>query len=449
MINFQLKKLAAKSLAWSVKVIEMVFIGLFWLFIPIKSLFLFVADLFFKSIILPLFGRYLWLKNKFAKKASTAQDKVILIFTNRYLIHIIVAFIALSVVTSNLLAYEQKESYGQNALVYKIVGLEDEGVIQDNAPSNNESLVYRYGSENASLASERATPGQFLEEEIVQGQIEQDIAMTQGGSTLLKPDLASTEAAKVTRTSVKEYVVAENDTISTIAQKFNVSINTIIWANNLSFSAIIRPGQKLNIPPVSGVLHTIKKGDTIAKIAKSYDADASQIKKFNNLDDDASLAVGDTLMVPGGRIIYTQKPRTAVVYTTPAIDYTIPSTSSGGAMYWPSTCRRITQYSRGWRHPGVDIACAYGSAIRAAEGGVVTRVQYGRTGYGYNVTIDHGGGKKTHYSHLSRIDAVVGQEVAKGQVIGLEGSTGRSTGPHLDFEVIINGVKVNPLNYIR
>lgn len=118
-------------------------------------------------------------------------------------------------------------------------------------------------------------------------------------------------------------------------------------------------------------------------------------------------------------------------------------------MLWPIGCSRITQYFKGWIHTGVDIACPYGTAIVAAADGVVSRVQYLNYGYGYNVIIDHGGGKKTLYAHNSSISVVVGQSVSQGEVIAKEGSTGRSTGPHLHFEVIINGQKVNPLSYIR
>ena len=207
----------------------------------------------------------------------------------------------------------------------------------------------------------------------------------------------------------------------------------------------IKPRQKLTIPPVTGVLHKVKKGDTVDSLAKKYDAEEKDIKTFNTLGD--SLAVGETVMIPNGRIIYTQTPRNYVRSTEGA--YETPVVASGGKMYYPNSCRKISQYYRGWIHTGVDMNCPWGSAIRAADSGVVTRVQYLRYGYGYNVIIDHGGGKQTLYGHLSQINVSKGQSVSKGQVIALEGSTGRSTGPHLHFEVIINGSRVNPLNYIR
>lgn len=394
---------------------------------------------------MPIFSRYLWLKNKFAKKAATKREKIILTFTNRYVIHLIIIVIALGVATANLLAYENRENYGQNALIYKIIGLENIEVIEDVAAISEEPQVYSYLSGSAQLGSESYTETQKEEEAY---QLEPELATTHGGSTLVKPELASTEAAKITRTSIRKYTVEEGDTIGEIAVMFNISVNTILWANNLSFSTYIKPGQELTILPITGVIHLIKKGDTLASIAKKYDASEAKIKEFNNIGSDELLVVGETIMAPGGRIIYTARPRDYTAYVT-APAYSTPTVATGGKMYWPSTCRRITQYFRGWRHTGIDIACGWSKPVRAAEAGVVSRVQYARYGYGYNVTIDHGGGKKTLYAHLGRIEVKVGDEISKAQVIALEGSTGRSTGPHLHFEVIISGSKINPLNYVR
>ncbi len=415
-----------------------------------KGPFLSVAKIFFRLIIIPFFGRYLLTKNKIAKKTSGQMEKVILLFSNRYIVHVVVIVISLFVVTSNIFAYgNNEEDYGQGALIYDLVGVENLEIIEDSTMASEEITGNSYLEKSSYLSRDLLSQSQMNEDDIYQGQYGSELAMTEGGSTLVKPDLASTEAAKITKTSIQEYIVKEGDSIGAIATSFNISVNTILWANNLSSTSYIKPGQKLIIPPTSGVIHTVKKGDTIKAIAQKYEATADAIKDFNNIDDEL-LVVGDILMVPGGRVVYTAKPRT---YSTPAVasapTNTAPAAVSSSKLQWPSSCRRITQYYRGWLHTGLDIACGQGKPIYAAEDGIVTRVQYLRTGYGYNVTIDHGGGTTTLYGHASQIYVKVGDKVSRGQVIMAEGTTGRSTGPHLHFEVRINGSRVNPLNYIR
>lgn len=409
-----------------------------------------IGKFFFHFLIIPIFGQYIWLKNHIAQKAETAIDKVIFLFTNRYIVHLLIILIALSVAGSNLLAYEQQENYGRNAIIYKTIGLQDIEVYEDTSTPVEESQINSYLGESSQLTSNAFTEDQ-------RGGTDTDFAATgmgpsviQGGSTLTKPELASTEEAKTTRTSVREYVIQSGDNIGSIAKQFNLSLTTLLWANKLTSTSLIRPGQKLTIPPTDGVLHAIVRGDTIAKIAQKYRADANKIKAFNNLESDSALTVGDAIMVPGGQIIYTP-PKS--VYTPPKAVATSPNigpaVSSSGKMIWPSSCHYITQYYRGWIHTGVDIACDFGTTIYAADDGRVEKVVYAKNDYGYHIIIDHGSGKKTLYGHMSRIIVEPGQSIAKGEIIGFEGSTGRSTGPHLHFEVRLNGTRVNPLNYVR
>jgi murein DD-endopeptidase MepM/ murein hydrolase activator NlpD len=123
-----------------------------------------------------------------------------------------------------------------------------------------------------------------------------------------------------------------------------------------------------------------------------------------------------------------------------------PSTTK---LAWPTSATRITQYFS-WRHPGLDLAAKVGTPLYAAESGKVTISQGGYNGgYGNTIVIDHGGGMKTRYGHASKLYVKVGDTVERGEVIAAMGSTGRSTGSHLHFEVIINGTKYNPLSYIR
>lgn len=250
------------------------------------------------------------------------------------------------------------------------------------------------------------------------------------------------------RSSVVKYVVREGDTLSSIAKKFNIDVNSIKWANDLKTDSI-KIGQELDIPPDVGIVHTVAKGETIYTIAKKYKVDAQNIVNFpfnEFLDDDSfALAVGQTIFVPGGVIEEAPRP----VYIAGSTQQTeIQGGQPGsGSFIWP-TSGRITQYPVAY-HMALDIANRSAPAIFSADSGVV--IYAGCVGYGYgcHIIIDHQNGYRTLYAHLSRIYVSVGQSVAKGSTIGQMGSTGRSTGIHLHFEVIRSGIRINPLSVLR
>lgn len=260
---------------------------------------------------------------------------------------------------------------------------------------------------------------------------------------LVRPNIASTEVA--TRDQVVTYIVEQGDTISNIAEKHGISSATILWANHLSAHSIIRPGEKLKILPTSGILHVVKSGETLSAIAKKYDVDADEIAKANELVSEHQLQINQALIVPGGKPPVTQT-RTTQLAKFNKIFSSSPVVPSGSGFIWPTTSRRITQYY--WlRHKAIDIAGPTSITIVASKAG---RVEYSgwSNGYGYNVLINHGGGIKSRYAHLRQLWVKTGQQVKQGQGLGKEGSTGHSTGPHLHFEIIINGKKVNPLSYL-
>ena len=129
--------------------------------------------------------------------------------------------------------------------------------------------------------------------------------------------------------------------------------------------------------------------------------------------------------------------------------FTTGKVTGTGNMLWPTTARVITQYFT-WRHHGLDIGLPKGQPIYAVDAGTVIKSQCGwNGGYGCHIIIDHGNGIKTLYGHSSRLDVTVGDAVARGQTIGLVGSTGKSTGSHIHLEVRVNGKAVNPLGYIK
>jgi len=279
-----------------------------------------------------------------------------------------------------------------------------------------------------------------------------------GGSAFSKPTLLPGAVIGTARTQPVEYIVEAGDSLSGIAYQFGVSVATIMWENKLGLRSVLGLGDKLIIPPITGVTHTIKKGDNLKKIATLYGAKAEDIVSFNKLKEDGTdLIIGEKIMVPGG--VQPTAPSLAVAARTtqstkviarPASSRQAP-TASG--YVWPAGSRLITQYY-GLRHRAIDVAGGpMGTPIYAVRAGRVTISQCGwNGGYGCYVMLDHGNGVKTLYAHNSRLLVSVGDEVDQGQTVALMGNTGNVrgiTGIHLHFEVRVNGVLVNPLGYVR
>lgn len=249
---------------------------------------------------------------------------------------------------------------------------------------------------------------------------------------------------------ITDYVVENGDTLSTIADKFNVSTDTIRYANKITDVDSIAPGTKLVIPPVTGVLHTVAAGETTASIAKRYAASEALLISQNDLYGE-ELTAGMKVMVPDGEIPAAPKP---VVVETSSDD---SSSGSGGSQ---GSSQRIAAfgnyifptsksqgYYNGYHNWAIDVPGSIGTPIFAADSGRIVEAQYGWSGgYGNTILIDHGNGQTTRYAHMSSL-AVVGGYVSRGQVIGYMGSTGRSTGSHLHFEILIGGSRQNPCSY--
>lgn len=250
-----------------------------------------------------------------------------------------------------------------------------------------------------------------------------------------------TQKSDKPRDQVEVYAVKEGDTLSTIAQKFDVSVDTIKWSNDIKRDSLTI-GQQLKIPPVTGIVHKVREGETVQSISKKYKTDAQKIVNFPFNDfadlDSFALNVGQTLIVPDG-----------VQQEAPAIRVPQPPVVAGGSgqFQWP-TNGAISQYPI-WYHNALDIANPSAPGISVAENGTVTLVEQLRYGYGHHVIVTHPDGLSTLYAHMSDVYVRVGDHVARGQVIGRMGSTGRSTGTHLHFEVRKNGVIVNPLPFLK
>lgn len=250
------------------------------------------------------------------------------------------------------------------------------------------------------------------------------------------------------RDKVIQYTVQEGDTVGSVAEKFGVSVDTVLWQNNLGPKDKIKVGQTLEILPVTGVSHKVAKGDTVYSIAKKYDASPQAIVDFpfNTFvnDETFELAIGQIILVPDG-VKPEEKP------TAPRIRQITPDAGTVvalGTFVWPAGGRITQGFS--WYHKGIDVANSSAPDVLAADSGkVVIAGWIDGYGYGNRVVIDHGNGYRTLYAHLSKVYVVAGQSVARGSAIGKMGSTGRSTGIHLHFEVIQNGVYLNPLSVLR
>lgn len=231
--------------------------------------------------------------------------------------------------------------------------------------------------------------------------------------------------------TISRYVVRQGDTLGVIAKMFGVSVNTIVWANNIR-GGVIKPGDELVILPISGVRHVFAKGDTLASIAKKYKADLGEILQYNGLSEDSALALGDVIIIPDGEIALPPLPspagRAARLRGAGGPDY-------GGYYLRPIIGGRKTQGLHGFN--GVDLASYLGAPILAAASGqvIIARESGWNGGYGKYIVVAHDNGTQTLYGHLSALLAYSGKHVERGEVIGYLGSTGRSTGPHLHFEV--------------
>lgn len=267
------------------------------------------------------------------------------------------------------------------------------------------------------------------------------------------------------RYEITQYTVQRGDTVFGIAAKFNLKPETILWGNpeiadNLN---LLKPGKVLNILPINGALRIVQPGDRLDKIASVFNSTVEKIVGFagNDLDpNDPQIREGQALIIPDGW-------REVVTWSLPVVSRRTSGTAgtsgepgacagpfsgpSGTYTFvWPANNR----YLSGWdyipgAHPGLDIAAGMGAPIYASDTGVVVFSGWSTRGYGNLIIVDHGNGWQTAYAHLSQINVRCGQGVFQGNLIGLSGSTGNSTGAHLHFEMRHSEYgRVNPWQYL-
>jgi LysM repeat protein len=245
------------------------------------------------------------------------------------------------------------------------------------------------------------------------------------------------QVPKVPESSI--YIVKEGDTLGTIAEQYNIDVDTLQGAN-LKLGTNIYPGDQLVILPQKGLVYTADVGDTLWQIAHIYSVDIAVIMAANGKSNE-NLSIGEKIFIPGGK--KTKEQERSLRTETPA------SRASSNRFIWPTQGEVTSGFGRRWgaNHDGLDLANDIGTPIRAARSGRVTYAGWAK-GYGRLVIIAHDQEYITLYGHLSKFIVDNGDYVTTGQNIAYMGNTGNSTGPHLHFEVRKNGTPINPYNVL-
>jgi murein DD-endopeptidase MepM/ murein hydrolase activator NlpD len=271
------------------------------------------------------------------------------------------------------------------------------------------------------------------------------------------------------RIDITHYTVQQGDNLFTIAEKYNLKPETLLWGNYELLKdnpEVLQPNQVLNVLPVDGTYYQWQKGDSISTVAAFFKAKPEDILGYpgNHIDLTTTITgtnviePGKWVIVPGGKRPFKDWGPPAITRTNPAVARFYGPGSCGavyegavgaGIFVWPTTEHFLSGYTYTGIHPGIDIAGSLGNAVYAADSGVVVYSGWSNYGYGNLLVIDHGNGWQTVYAHLNSIGVSCGQSVSRGIMMAALGTTGNSSGPHLHFEMIYNGVKVNPLDYVK
>lgn len=302
-------------------------------------------------------------------------------------------------------------------------------------------LTYRYGQGGPSfdIVDESALSPE------VASSLNTDGSITNLGSSVPERSLGQ----------IVKHIVSPGETLSQIAEQYQVSTDTVRWANpKTAGSKYLQAGDELTILPESGVMYTVKKGDTLSGIGAKFNISSSKITESNGLASN-TLSVGKKLIIPGGKPLSTPRSTARLVSgSRPSITskssgsysrvwrrgqdigYGLTSPLAYGVMTQEfghsAFSRRSGFYKNG--HQGIDFGADKGTEIYAAAAGIVTASRW-MNGYGNVIFIEHYDGRQTRYGHNSKNLVKEGEKVTAGQLIGLVGSTGRSTGNHLHFEV--------------
>ncbi len=281
-----------------------------------------------------------------------------------------------------------------------------------------------------------------------------------------------TDAPSRGREIVTRYTVKEGDTLFGIAEKFELKPETLLWANQETLADDphnLRPGQELNILPANGVYHRWSAGDGLNTVANFFGVAPEAIINYpgNGLNPQSvgdwanpNIPAGTWLIIPGGRrayvswsvpVIPADNPGVAKVLGPGACEKIPPGLTGSGAFIWPTDNHYLSglDYTPDANHAAIDIDGNEGSPVYAADGGMVVYAGWNNGGYGNMVVINHGNGWQTVYAHLSAAYVTCGMSVSQGNAIATIGATGNANAPYLHFEMMYNGAKVNPHDYVK
>lgn len=416
-----------------------------------------VGQVFLRALAIPLYRLVFFLKRSAKQLFLPAKNKMVFLLSNRWTVHLVVVCVVLVIGILNIRAsVVRAESFGEQSILFGLLRPDDGAGVEvvtasDISPSKTLSYTndpalsvlpdidFIYLGESYALpvvGDARTLPGGVIDT----------------GTTSVAVDV---EREKTQRATIETYVVKEGDTLGRIAALYDLSLSTLLWANNLTSRSVINPGHELSIPPIDGVVYTVRSGDTLAAIANTYKTTQAQITAYNGLGNGNKLSIGQKLILPEATLPapVARAPRVSAPVAsifrapTPATAEPRGSSTGNGNWVWPTDWRVITQYY-GWSHTGIDIDGDYNTNSYAASDGTVIYSGW-RSGYGITVEVDHGGGLVTRYAHHSKNYVRVGDVVTSGQPLAQTGTTGRSTGTHLHFEVIKNGKFQNPFDYVR
>lgn len=307
-------------------------------------------------------------------------------------------------------------------------------------------------------------PASALGSDVSENELSSDQFLLVEEGFVMKTASISEAGHRLAYTQGISHDVVQNESLNSIADLYHISVDTLRWANDLPANATIHPGQGLLVLPVDGVLHTVQRGQNLSKIAALYDVDIGVIMNQNQLSQERIFA-GQQIIIPGGTPVIAAAASPKLIARTskadedpsagrprptqPPEDAVAPA--SYGIFQKPCDCSYTQQFHPG--HYAVDMSHNDGGTIFAAEDGIVLRADYGwNGGYGNVIEIDHGNGLVSLYAHNKELHVREGNAVGRGDPIATMGNTGRvygMTGIHVHFEVILNGVKKNPLLYLQ
>lgn len=465
-----------KVILYLFKILTLIKRGVGWFFSVFWSLVVFLSNII-RSTLGVKFYKWRFKLNKILPRLRLENKGLVGVLGTRAFLQILFLFIALIIALPHSKLYTKDISglSGRDTVLYSLVGPGEQNFeieeVKANFTYHQPETKNRWAQGAISVETYRTTKSSNL---IAPGLV------VSGVGGVVKPSITPKEQKQIEsidsenktkpkaesnnrkdhKDEVRVYSIKSGDTLYSLSNRFGINIDTLVWANDISRRSYLQPGDQLKILPVSGVLHKVSTGDTVGEIARAYNAEIEDIIEFNDIQG-GGIQVGQQLIVPHGEKGVTRsntsRSRNQSEKTRPQQDEQpstqttrpAPTKRSGSGYIWPTQSKTITQYF-GWRHSGLDIADQRGAALYAARSGRVVKSECGwNGGYGCYVVLEHQPGIRTLYAHAYKLYVQRGQRVKQGESIAAMGSTGRSTGPHVHFEVRINGRRKNPIQYIR